>query len=413
MNTSRTQLQARYDRVRARTQALCAPLLPEDFVVQSMPDASPAKWHLAHTTWFFETFVLHERAGYMPPHPDYEMLFNSYYNGVGEAWPRARRGMLSRPCTDEVFDWRAQVDAAMARLLQSDIDDRTREVVEIGLQHEQQHQELLITDLKHMFAQNPLHPAVFAGPEPTTEARPMRWVEHPGGVVEIGHHGDGFAYDNESPRHRTLLEPFAIADRTVTCGEWLAFMDDGGYERADLWLSDGWATVQAEGWRAPMYWFERDGAWHQYTLGGARPVDPHEPVAHVSFFEADAHARWAGARLPLEAEWEVVARDHAPDGTFADTDRLHPAATAPGASGWFGDVWQWTGSPYRPYPGYQPLPGTLGEYNGKFMNGTYVLRGGSCATPEAAHVRPTYRNFFAPACRWQFSGLRLARDLSR
>jgi len=411
MDAHRTPLLARYEEVRTRTQALCARLATEDFVVQSMPDASPAKWHLAHTTWFFEVFVLHERAGYSPPHPDYEMLFNSYYNGVGEAWDRSKRGLLSRPTTDEVFAWREHVDDAMRAVLAGPIDARTAEVVEIGLHHEQQHQELLVTDLKHMFGQNPLRPVVFAPPAPGTSTRRLAWVEHPGGVVEIGHDGDGFAYDNETPRHRTLLAPFAIADRTVTCGEWRAFMDAGGYENPDLWLSDGWATARAEGWRAPLYWFERDGAWHQYTLGGPRPVDPHEPVAHVSFYEADAYARWAGARLPLEAEWEVIAAGAPRDGTFADSDRLHPAPTAPDAAGWFGDVWQWTGSPYRPYPGYRPLPGTLGEYNGKFMNGTYVLRGGSCATPDAAHVRPTYRNFFAPACRWQFSGLRLARDV--
>lgn len=396
-----------YDEVRRLTRSLCEPLSAEDMLVQSMPRASPTKWHLAHTTWFFETFLLAGSAGYEPFDPRFGFLFNSYYNAVGERIPRPRRGLLSRPTLDEVMRYRDEVDAAMRRLIASGRPDAGRVV--LGLHHEQQHQELILTDIKHAFAANPLRPAYRS--RSTTLAgiasRPD-WLPHPGGLVEVGHDGESFAFDNESPRHPVYLRPFRVASRLVTCGEWLAFLDDRGYERPELWLSDGWDACRDQGWRSPLYWEKREGRWWQFTLQGMCPVREDEPVCHISFFEADAFARWSGARLPTEAEWEVVAAEQSSEGAFLDPLTLHPTP-AGDAPQWFGEAWQWTASPYVGYPGYQPARGALGEYNGKFMNGQYVLRGGSCLTPRR-HFRITYRNFFPPDARWQVSSLRLATD---
>ena len=406
-------LAVRLRAVRRATAALAAPLSAEDAMVQSMPDASPAKWHLAHTTWFFEAFVL-SRAEHphRPFHDRYAYLFNSYYEAVGPRQPRPSRGILSRPPLDEIRRYRAQVDERLEVVLPA-LPPELLDVVELGIAHEEQHQELLLTDVKHAFASNPLRPAYAAGTATPSGrvAPPLAFLPRPGGAAELGAGPDGFAFDNERPRHPVLLAPHALASRPASVGEWLAFMADGGYRRPDLWLSDGWAAVQRNGWEAPLYWERDGGSWSVFTLGGTRPVNPAEPVAHVSFFEADAFARWSGARLPTEAEWERSAAGALPDGTFAEDGRLHPAP-APDADGLvqlLGDVWEWTRSAYEPYPGFHPLPGALGEYNGKFMVSQLVLRGGSCATPRA-HVRATYRNFFPPDARWQFSGVRLARD---
>lgn len=404
------------DAVRRRTEALTAPLTPEDCTVQSMADASPARWHLAHTTWFFETFVLKPHAeGFRPRDPRYEVVFNSYYNGVGEQFPRALRGTLSRPSVAEILAWRAEIDEELAALLERG-DPAVERLVRIGLHHEQQHQELIVTDIKHALCTSPLDPVYrddLAVGERRGDVAPG--LECDEGVVELGFEGAGFHFDNERPRHRVLLSPHRLAGELVTNAEWLAFMEDGGYRRHELWLSDGWDCCGC--WEAPLYWRRVDGRWHTMTLGGLRPVALHEPVTHVSFFEADAYARWAGARLPTEAEWEHAASQvgAVPDGTFVEDDALHPIGAAAPAHGGLrhllGEVWEWTSSPYRPYPGYRAPPGAVGEYNGKFMNGLYVLRGGSCATPRD-HIRATYRNFFAPDKRWQFSGVRLAWDLT-
>lgn len=413
---STAEVAERYAKVRRATAALAAPLSPEDAMLQSMPDASPAKWHLAHTTWFFERFVLSRAEPPVPPHdPAYDYLFNSYYEAAGPRQPRPERGLLSRPPLDEVLRWRDLVDERVAALLARQSGPELLDLVALGLAHEEQHQELLVTDVKHGFAAQPLRPAYVprrAGDAPDgAAAPPLRWIGRPGGVREIGARGAGFAFDNERPRHPVLLAPHALASRPVTCGEWLAFMDDGGYWRPELWLSDGWAAVQRHGWAAPLYWSRDGDRWLQFTASGTRPVSAAEPVVHVSYYEADAYARWAGARLPTEAEWEAAAEGAREDGTFADAGRFHPAP-APAGDGLvqlFGDVWEWTQSAYAPYPGFRPLTGALGEYNGKFMVSQLVLRGGSCATPRG-HVRPSYRNFFYPEARWQFSGLRLARD---
>jgi ergothioneine biosynthesis protein EgtB len=410
--SGQARLEARYRAVRARTEALSAPLSPEDMVVQSMPDASPAKWHLAHTTWFFETFLLAPRERrFAAFHPRYGYLFNSYYDAVGARHPRPERGLLTRPPLSEVRAYRRQVDERVLALAAGGLDAEGAAVLELGLNHEQQHQELLLTDVKHAFSENPLRPA-YAPPLPLSPrpAPPLAWVEHEGGLREIGHAGPGFAFDHEGPRHREWLEPFALAARAVTCGEYLAFIEDGGYQRPELWLADGHAAVARHGWEAPLYW-ERDGErWTVFTLRGPRALDPEEPVAHVSFYEADAYARWAGARLPTEAEWEVVAEGSEEDGAFADGGRLHPEVAGEGRPAQLlGDVWEWTRSAYAPYPGYRPAAGALGEYNGKFMVNQLVLRGGSCVTP-AGHVRSTYRNFFYPEARWQFAGVRLCRE---
>jgi ergothioneine biosynthesis protein EgtB len=424
-------LLARYRQARAALEAAARPLSPEDLNVQSMPDASPAKWHLAHTSWFYETFVLSDSAmgKYEPFHPAFNYLFNSYYEAVGDRHPRPMRGLLTRPSADEVYRYRAHVDAAIAERLPrlKDIDfQRLKPVIELGINHEQQHTELLYTDIKHAFAQNPLKPA-YRGPfswrqdsdpvgwtsrQDQNPVATSEWIPFDAAVYRIGHAGDGFAFDNEGPQHRVFLEPFALASRLVTNGEFLAFLADGGYERPELWLSDGWAARRLHDWYAPLYW-EKDGAsWQVFTLDGMRPLDESEPVCHVSFYEADAYARWAGARLPTEAEWEVGCGDRPVAGNLLEDGRLHPAPFAPGEKlgQWFGDVWEWTQSPYSPYPGYRPLTGALGEYNGKFMCNQMVLRGGSCVTPRT-HIRATYRNFFPPEARWQFTGLRLARTV--
>ena len=405
----------RYREVRARSIALAAPLSAEDAMVQSMPDASPAKWHLAHTTWFFERFVLGARDGYAPVDPQWDYLFNSYYNSVGPMHARPRRGLVSRPSLAEVLDYREQVDERMARRFEAgDLDADAARVLLLGTHHEQQHQELLLTDIKHALWRNPLGPAYRddlvhrAG-----DATPLRWVAYDEAVVETGAapwpQAPAFAYDNESPRHRVLVAAHTLASRPVSNAEYARFVDDGGYADPALWLSDGWARLQAEGWQRPLYWHE-DGV-REFTLAGWRERDPHAPACHLGHYEADAFARWAGARLPTEAEWEQAAAGAAVDGNFADAGALHPQAAngGEGVQQLFGDAWEWTSSAYTAYPGFRPLPGSLGEYNGKFMSGQVVLRGGSCATPRD-HVRASYRNFFPPHARWQFSGLRLAKD---
>jgi ergothioneine biosynthesis protein EgtB len=397
-------LAARYAAVRAQTVALAAALTPEDCALQSMPDASPVKWHLGHTSWFFETFVL-ERAGgdFAPYRAEFRMLFNSYYVAVGPRHPRPERGLLSRPALADVLSYRASVDERMQRLLARD-PQRLGELIELGLHHEQQHQELILTDLKHLFSRNPLHPVYRERRSAPPAAAPgeVLFRRFPEGIRSIGHEGEGFSFDNERPRHRVFLRSFEIAERLVTWREYLAFMHDGGYRRPELWLSEGWDVRQAQGWNGPLYWAE-DGI---FTLHGLRPVEPDEPVTHLSYYEADAYARWAGARLPGEAEWEVAAHGEARSGNFLESGQLHPA---PGTGQFFGDCWEWTMSTYGPYPGFRAAPGAVGEYNGKFMVNQYVLRGGSCATPES-HIRASYRNFFPAAARWQFSGVRLARD---
>ncbi|MCK8786313.1 ergothioneine biosynthesis protein EgtB [Roseomonas sp. NAR14] len=382
---------SRYRRVRARTEALAAPLSAEDQCIQSMPDASPAKWHRAHTTWFFETFLLvPSRPGYRRFDPAFAYLFNSYYEAAGPRHARQRRGMVTRPSAEEVAGYRAHVDAAMLPLAEA-ATGGVAALVELGLQHEEQHQELLLTDILHALSQNPVWPAYDPGwCEPAAAPGATGWLDGPGGLVEIGHGGDGFHFDNESPRHVTFLHPYRIADRLVRNADWLAFVEDGGYRRPTLWMSDGWALCQAEGWQAPLYWERRDGEWLEFTLAGLRALDPAAPARHLSWYEADAYARWAGRRLPTEAEWEA-------------------AAALPGFLEAEGHVWQWTGSAYRPYPGFRPWAGAVGEYNGKFMIGQMVLRGGSVATPPG-HARASYRNFFDPGKRWQFAGLRLAED---
>ncbi len=408
-------LASAYREVRALTGRLAEPLSAEDCLVQSMADASPVKWHLAHTTWFFETFVLGPNVpDYRPFHPGFAYLFNSYYNAVGDRHPRPQRGLLTRPTLEEVVRYRDFVDERVAGLLASGPGEPVADLVTLGLNHEQQHQELILTDVKHALSCNPLRPAYREAGAPT-ERHPstmphLRWVDRPGGPSQLGHAGRGFAFDNEGPRHEVLLRPFRLASRLVTNHEYLTFMADGGYRRPELWLSDGWAVCRERGWDAPLYWYAENGAWYHFTLDGPGPVAAADPVCHVSFYEADAFARWAGARLPSEAEWESVASETAVAGNFLETDRLRPTpAIGDEPSQLFGDVWEWTASPYVAYPGYRPPAGALGEYNGKFMCNQMVLRGGSCATPRS-HVRATYRNFFPPDARWQFTGLRLARD---
>ena len=402
-----------YRRVRDATLALCATLAPEDTVAQSMPDASPAKWHLAHTTWFFEQFLLaHFDPAYRRFHEGWDFLFNSYYQTVGPMHARPQRGLLTRPTLQEIVDFRAHVDEAMQVLLRNrGGEDGVMERVILGLNHEQQHQELLLTDIQHLFSLNPLQPAFREMPAaPESGVVALQFIAGRHGITGIGHAGEGFAYDNESPRHRALLHPHALANRCVTNAEFREFIDDGGYRDPALWLSEGWDTVQREGWSHPLYW--DDALETSFTLGGRRPIDPAAPVCHVGFFEADAFARWAGARLPTEFEWEAMAQHQPVEGNFVDSGALRPLpAQGKDANSlqMFGDVWEWTASPYVGYPGYRPAAGALGEYNGKFMCGQWVLRGGSCATP-AGHVRASYRNFFYPAARWQFSGIRLARN---
>jgi ergothioneine biosynthesis protein EgtB len=410
---SRNNLAADYAAVRALSLAIAAPLSDADACLQPMPDASPAKWHLAHTTWFFETFVLRDHLpGYRAYDDSYAYLFNSYYEGEGERHPRARRGMISRPSLDEVRAWRAAVDA----VLLAAIDRLPADLIILGLNHEQQHQELMLMDLTATFFENPLRPAVWesmAG-APAAMPAPLAWRDGREGLVEIGHDGSGFAFDNEGPRHKVWLHPHQLADRPVTNSEWQAFMADGGYTNPLLWLSDGWAWVQAEAVGAPLYWVKdgpkASGAWQRFALDGLRPVNPAEPVCHISYYEADAYARWAGARLPTEAEWEAASEGQDPH-SGNQLDAAGPVRPLPSEGGGqsFGDVWEWTGSAYLPWPGFQPAAGAVGEYNGKFMVSQMVLRGGCCATPRG-HMRASYRNFFYPHQRWMYSGLRLARD---
>lgn len=408
-----TTLEARFRAVRGLSAALVAPLSDADASVQSMDDASPAKWHLAHTTWFFETFVLRDFVRDHRLHDErFAFLFNSYYEAEGQRHARSRRGMVTRPTLAEVLDYRAAVDAALVAAL-PELPEAALALVELGCHHEEQHQELLLTDILHLFSCNPIEPAIWPGDPkvPVAMPGPIGWIEGGDDVAEIGARGDGFAFDCEGPRHRVLLHPHAIADRTVTNGEWAAFIADGGYREPRHWLSDGWAWVQREGIEAPLYWEAREGGWTRFGHDGRRPIDPAAPVTHVSFFEADAYASWAGARLPTEAEWEVAAAGYDPAGGN-QLDRAGPVEPRPAAVGpaFFGDVWEWTGSAYRPYPGFTAAPGAVGEYNGKFMSGQFVLRGGSCATPRG-HARASYRNFFYPHQRWQFTGVRLAKDL--
>ncbi|UCG74033.1 MAG: ergothioneine biosynthesis protein EgtB [Chromatiales bacterium] len=409
-------LEDRYLAIRDQSLALCRTLQPEDCVVQTMPSVSPTKWHLAHTSWFFEQFILVPHApGYQAFHPAFDYLFNSYYYTKGQMHPRDARGLLSRPTLREVRDYRACVDAAMRNLIDSDSSDELAFLVELGLHHEQQHQELILTDIKHVLSVNPLQPAYAELPLPPVSEAPaaLGFVEFPGGIRQIGADGPGFCFDNETPRHRLLLEPFQLADRLVTNGEYREFIDAGGYADSRHWLADGWAWLQETGTGAPLYW--SDDLASEFMLGGPRDIDPHAPVCHVNFYEADAFARWAGARLPSESEWESVATQHAIDGNTVDTGLLHPRALPADTQGiaqLYGDAWEWTASAYSPYPGFQPLEGSLGEYNGKFMSSQVVCRGGSCVTP-ADHLRATYRNFFYPQERWQFFGIRLARDVTR
>jgi ergothioneine biosynthesis protein EgtB len=407
----------RYRSVRGLTRALAAPLSPEDCVVQSMTDASPVKWHLAHTTWFFETFVLARHDPRRTPfHPAFRVLFNSYYNGVGERHPRPERGLLTRPSLAEVLSYRESVDAEVLRLLEEGrLDPELRALVELGTHHEQQHQELILTDVKHLLSCNPTRPAYQRNwPLTAVHGRTTHWIRFGEGVRQVGHDGEGFAFDNEFPRHAVWLDDFEIASHPVTNGEFLRFIEDDGYRRPELWLSAGWDAVSNRGWRAPLYWEHGPEGWFTFTLHGMAPIEPNTPACHLSFYEAEAFARWAGARLPTEAEWEVAVAGVPREGNFLESGALHPLALQGEASTGtiaqaFGDVWEWTRSDYAPYPGFRAAPGAVGEYNGKFMSNQYVLRGGSCATP-ASHIRSTYRNFFPADARWQFSGVRLARD---
>ena len=416
----RRLLENRLFDMRRLSTELAAPLSAEDMTVQAMEDASPTKWHLAHVTWFFETFILSKHLpGYRLFDDTFNYCFNSYYEALGARQPRPMRGVLTRPSSERVRDYRAHVDDGLGKLFATGIDPDSElgKLIDTGINHEQQHQELLLTDILALFAANPLRPAYrphrlrAAVPEPVA----VSWIEYAGGIRQVGHDGQGFAWDNESPRHDVLIHPFRLADRLVTNGEWLEFMDDGGYSTASLWLADGWTTVNREGWNAPLYWDQRDGEWLAMSLEGLQPVDRAAPVAHVSYYEADAFARWAGKRLPTEFEWEIAAQEVPVTGNSLATKALRPLPAERSSNGkprqMFGDVWEWTQSAYLPYRGYRPPAGALGEYNGKFMVSQQVLRGGSCATPPG-HTRATYRNFFYPQQRWQFIGLRLAEDIA-
>lgn len=419
ITVERKNLVERFITVRSFTLELCKPLVIEDYVVQSMPDVSPTKWHLGHVTWFFETFILKEsKKDYKEFHPMYNFIFNSYYVQVGPRHTRAHRGHLTRPTVKDIYNFREYVDGDVIDFIINcgeEIFLNTATIIAIGLNHEQQHQELLLTDIKHVFSVNPLHPVYSEKEFPVVEKiPPMKWVEVAGGLYEIGHDGKSFNYDNETPVHKEYLESFEIGSRLITNGEYLEFIEDGGYKKTPLWLSDGWATVENEHWTAPLYWEKKDGEWWNFKLTGYKKLNLNEPVCHVSFYEADAYARWAGHRLPTEAEWEIAASKITTGGNFVEEGNFHPVALndKPGTElkQMYGDVWEWTGSPYSPYPGYKPLPGALGEYNGKFMSNQMVLRGGSCAT-SLTHIRKTYRNFFPPNARWQFMGIRLAKNI--
>lgn len=405
-----------YNKVRAFTHHLVEPLETEDFVIQPMENTSPTKWHLAHTSWFFETFVLEKfQPGFKSLHPQYAYFFNSYYLQTGVPFSRANRGLLSRPTVKEVFEYRSYVDEQVALFIESCNEELWKEaaqVMEIGINHEQQHQELILTDLKYLLAQNPLLPIykdqVIAEFKPVY---PINWIKFEEGIVEIGSKGSEFTYDNEHPRHRAFVQDYELADRLITNQEYLEFMNDGGYKRSELWLDEGWSKVNSEEWNSPLYWFKREEEWFNFTLSGARPIESNEPVTHISYFEADAFARWKDCRLPTEQEWEHASKNIEVKGNFVDDDTFHPIPKKGEGSAlkqMYGDAWEWTQSSYSPYPGYKPLPGALGEYNGKFMANQYVLRGGSCATSKS-HIRKTYRNFFHTDARWQFTGIRLAK----
>jgi ergothioneine biosynthesis protein EgtB len=413
------ELGAAYGRVRKLSESLCETLQPEDCVVQTVPEVSPTKWHLAHTSWFFETFVLKEALpDYTPINAQYAYLFNSYYNAAGKMHCRPKRGLISRPTLSETLEYRHAVDARMYGIFENEnLLKQFGSIIVLGINHEQQHQELMLTDIKHVFSENPLRPIFRKRAETTgSVVPPIRWVPFKAGVYQIGQAGDGFFYDNEEPQHRQFIEDFHLASRLVTNGEYIEFIDDGGYHRPEFWLSLGWYTVGEQRWEAPLYWDGSDGNWSIFTLSGLRELDKNEPVCHVSYFEADAFARWAGARLPTEFEWEVAAGDLPCAGNFVENEIFHPkpveeSAASQSIAQMFGDLWEWTSSSYSPYPGYATAPGALGEYNGKFMCNQYVLRGASCATSES-HMRKTYRNFFPPNARWQFMGIRLAKDVS-
>jgi len=420
--SSRRSVIERFQHVRGFTEGLCEPLEIEDFLIQTMPDASPVRWHLAHTAWFFETFILEPHlSGYKTPEPLYNFLFNSYYNAVGEQFPRPLRGTQSRPTVKQVFEYRNHVDEQMVRLMESVDEDTLDEIVPLitlGLNHEQQHQELMLTDLKHGFFQNPLYPSYSEKVLPKAArqtVKPISFIPFGAGEVEVGHLGSGFSYDNEGPNHKVLVQDFELADRLVTNGEFLKFIEAGGYQEAKYWLSDGWSTSRSESWTAPLYWKKQGANWCEFTLNGLINLDLATPVTHVSYYEADAFATWANARLPSEFEWEMAASRVPIEGNFVESRQLHPlpdsqALPPQTPRQMYGDVWEWTRSPYMAYPGYKPAAGAVGEYNGKFMSNQMVLRGGSCVSSQD-HLRATYRNFFYPQSRWQFMGLRLARDL--
>ncbi len=415
------QLWTRYRKTRHFSEELSQRLKTEDYVIQSMPDVSPTKWHLSHTSWVFETFILDPaNVGYQSPEPLYAYLFNSYYISAGDRFYRPERGLLSRPTVEEVYTYRSFVDRAMEKFI-SHLDqeglNKWSSLIELGIHHEQQHQELILTDIKHVFSKNPLRPAYYSDDEKQTltDQRPvLLWNDYSEGVYTIGHNDTGFAYDNESPAHRVFLESFQLASRPVTNGEFMDFMEDGGYQKAEFWLSDGWALLDKTGWNAPLYWENRDGDWWTMTLRGMRQVNMDEPVCHMSYYEADAYASWSGARLPSEEEWEVSVKDIKIMGNFVGSKHFHPTPCVEGdlSHKIYGDVWEWTKSHYSPYHGFEPAKGTIGEYNGKFMCNQFILRGGSCAT-SVSHIRSTYRNFFPADARWQFSGLRLAKDGKR
>jgi len=418
---SRESLAELYKAVREFSHTLAEPLEIEDYVVQSMPDVSPTKWHLAHTSWFFETFVLSKALpDYKPPNPQYAYLFNSYYVLAGERHLRPKRGLISRPTVEETYSYRNHVDEGLLQFMENAGDKEWRDlasVIEIGIHHEQQHQELILTDIKHVLSENPLHPEYInkkKNGRTANTTQELRWVAFEGGIFNIGHQGDGFGYDNEYPNHKVYLNPFKLGSRLITNAEYMEFIEDGGYETPEIWLSEGWSSVETNGWIAPLYWQKQNGQWTEFTLSGLRKVAPDEPVTHVSYFEANAYARWAGSRLPTESEWEAAASNLEKDGNFVENLNFHPLSLDKSSNGnplkqMFGDVWEWTQSSYSAYPGYKTPPGALGEYNGKFMCNQMVLRGGSCATSKS-HIRKTYRNFFPADARWQFMGIRLAKD---
>lgn len=410
----RENLTLEFSQVRHFSEKLCKPLAIDDYQIQSIAQTSPPKWHIAHVTWFFETFVISRfDAEYKPFNSDFDYIFNSYYYTHGEMYSRSHRGLLSRPTVEDVIEYRHFVDQKMQTLIDSTSDknwDELRFLVTLGLHHEQQHQELLLMDVKHNFSVNPLKPSYRRDLEISeAKARPVNWMDHDGGICKIGYDGDNFCFDNETPRHNVLLNPYRIADRFITNAEYMEFINDGGYANPAHWLSDGWTIIHTQAWQHPLYWMKKENTWYQFTLGGERGLNPHEPVCHISYYEADAYARWAGKRLPLEAELELILAKESFTGTFIENDFLHPTP-AHQQGQWFGDLWAWTASPYIAYPGFKPLEGSMGEYNGKFMSNQMVLKGGSCIT-SSSHTRASYRNFFYPEERWAFTGLRLAEDI--